>query len=83
MTPKRSVKRLAIPALLLTGLLLVSIGLGSGFLSPERVFAALFQDGSRLDTVIVWTLRLPRIILAILAGHGAGAGRRLVAARHP
>ena len=68
MTPNRSGKRLAVPAFLLTGLLLVSIGLGSSFLSPERVVAALLQDGSRLDTVIVWTLRLPRIMLAVLAG---------------
>ena len=68
MMPGGTGTRLAVPAFLLMGLLLVSIGLGSSFLPPERVFAALFQEGTRMDTVIVWTLRLPRIMLAVLAG---------------
>ena len=68
MTPISAGKRLVVPAFLLIGLLLMSIGLGSSFLSLERVIAALLHEGSRMDAVIVWTLRLPRIVLAVLAG---------------
>ncbi|MEE2868853.1 MAG: iron ABC transporter permease [Pseudomonadota bacterium] len=63
-----SVSRL-LPVLLT--LLLVTVaaaGIGSSFMPPERVLAALAGQGSRMDEVIVWTLRLPRVALAILAG---------------
>jgi len=63
----------AIPRLLpvLIALLAVTVaaaGIGSSFMPPERVLAALAGHGSRMDEVIVWTLRLPRIALAVLAG---------------
>ncbi|BBU59528.1 putative siderophore transport system permease protein YfhA (plasmid) [Mameliella alba] len=54
--------------LLLAAGLVVATGLGSSFISPERVLAALTGVGSRIDGVIVWTLRLPRVALAVLAG---------------
>ncbi len=57
---------------LLLGLLVLfsvtAIGIGSSFMPPERVIDALLGHGARMDQVIVWTLRLPRIILAVLAG---------------
>jgi iron complex transport system permease protein len=34
----------------------------------DRVVSALLGQGARMDEVIVWTLRLPRVALAILAG---------------
>ena len=33
-----------------------------------RVIAALAGSGERMDQVIVWTLRMPRVLLAMLAG---------------
>lgn len=54
--------------LLVFALTLAATGIGSSFMPPERVVAALAGQGSRMDEVIVWTLRLPRVALAILAG---------------
>ncbi|WP_422376957.1 FecCD family ABC transporter permease [Roseibium sp.] len=49
-------------------LTVAAAGIGSSFMSPERVVAALLGQGSRMDEVILWKLRLPRVALAILAG---------------
>ncbi|MEO9526263.1 iron ABC transporter permease [Roseibium sp.] len=58
-----------LPAFLLLLLLtVVATGIGSSFLPPERVIAALAGQGARMDEVIVWKLRLPRVVLAILVG---------------
>ncbi|QQM32446.1 iron ABC transporter permease [Martelella lutilitoris] len=65
---------LPIAALLviLAGGLVVATGLGSSFIGPSRVAAALLGNGSRTDEIIVWTLRLPRVALATLAGMALG-----------
>ncbi|POF29337.1 FecCD family ABC transporter permease [Roseibium marinum] len=47
---------------------IAAIGIGSSFMPPERVVSALMGQGVRMDEVIVWKLRLPRVILAVLAG---------------
>ncbi|WP_370163390.1 iron chelate uptake ABC transporter family permease subunit, partial [Limimaricola soesokkakensis] len=60
--------RLGLLVLLLMALLVTGIGTGSSFLGPDRVIAALWGTGERMDMVIVWTLRLPRVALAALAG---------------
>ncbi|MEJ8472575.1 FecCD family ABC transporter permease [Roseibium algae] len=52
----------------LFGLFVAAVGIGSSFMPPERVVAALLGQGTRIDGVIVWTLRLPRVLLAVLAG---------------
>ena len=54
----------------LTLLAVVATGIGSSFMAPERVIAALLGQGPRMDEVIVWKLRLPRVALAILSGAG-------------
>ncbi len=53
---------------LLSLLLLLAVGVGSSWLSPERVLHALVGAGERMDQVIVQTLRLPRALLAAQAG---------------
>ena len=53
---------------ILSVLLILSIGIGSSWISPNRVISALVGQGSQMDGVIVWTLRLPRVVLAALAG---------------
>ncbi|WP_180900850.1 FecCD family ABC transporter permease [Martelella soudanensis] len=64
--------RLIILGALLALCLVIATGLGSSFIGPERVIAALFGHGSRMDTVIIWTLRLPRVALAVAAGMALG-----------
>lgn len=65
--------RLAGVTLALTGLIGVAIGVGSSFLPPGRVLTALTGDAARMDLVVVWTLRLPRVALAGMALALAGA----------
>jgi len=49
-----------------------SVGLGSFDMSPLKVVAALFgyQEGSA--GIVIWNIRMPRIISAIVAGWGLG-----------
>lgn len=56
------------PVVLLGVLLIIGIGIGSSWISPARVLMALIGNGTDTDKIIVWTLRLPRVLLAILAG---------------
>ncbi len=60
--------RLATAVAVLGGLAILAVGLGASRMPPGRVLAALAGEGARTDAVIVWTLRLPRVALAILAG---------------
>ncbi len=64
---------LALLALLCAGL---SLGIGPANLGWGRAFAALTGRGDEVATTIVWQLRLPRSLLALLVGGmlgGAGA----------
>ncbi len=47
---------------------LISMGVGTKFLSPEKVVMALLGDASKLDIFIVRGLRLPRALMAIFTG---------------
>ncbi|QBY02801.1 iron ABC transporter permease [Rhodophyticola sp. CCM32] len=47
---------------------ILAVAIGSSFMPPDRVFAALFGAGSRADGIILWNIRLPRVLLAALAG---------------
>lgn len=54
----------------------LSLGLGPAHLAGGRVFAALTGRGDLIATTIIWQLRLPRALLALLIGAmlgGAGA----------
>ena len=54
----------------------LSLGIGPAHLGWGRAFAALTGQGDPVATVIVWQLRLPRAVLALLIGAmlgGAGA----------
>ena len=61
---------LALIALLWAG---VSLGIGPAHLGWGRAFAALLGQGDPIATTIVWQLRLPRAILALLIGAMLGA----------
>ena len=56
---------------LLVGIALIAIAQGPSFLSFGDSFAALFDD-SETAHAIIWKLRLPRIVKAILVGSGLG-----------
>lgn len=60
--------RLAAMAACLVAVMVVATGVGSSALPLDRVAAALIGRGETMDEVIVWTLRLPRVALAVLAG---------------
>ncbi|MCE0505900.1 iron ABC transporter permease [Roseivivax sp. GX 12232] len=69
--PRRRVLRLPVLVALVLGLLslvVLGAGLGSSFMPPGRVLAAALGQGSGADGVILWTLRLPRVALAVLGG---------------
>ncbi|WBU61307.1 FecCD family ABC transporter permease [Paracoccus albus] len=54
--------------LLLLALIVLGAGIGSSFMSPQRVIAALLGQGSRPDELILWKMRLPRVFLAATGG---------------
>lgn len=59
---------LASLAACLCALVVLGTGIGSSFMPPGRVIAALLHSGLPTDEVIIWTLRLPRVALAVLSG---------------
>jgi iron complex transport system permease protein len=59
---------------LLFGVAILSILIGSRSLPPSMIGTALFSfDPSNNDHLIIWTLRIPRLIIAVLAGAALGA----------
>ena len=59
---------LAGAALVLFALMVVGVSLGSERLSPTEVWDGLTNPAYSSERVIVWDLRLPRVILAVLVG---------------
>ncbi|WP_018149338.1 FecCD family ABC transporter permease [Henriciella marina] len=66
--------RLLIPGLAAACLLAVFAAclLGSTPMSPDRVLAALFGGGEAGDRIVVWQIRLPRALAALLVGAALG-----------
>ncbi|NOV04663.1 FecCD family ABC transporter permease [Paenibacillus planticolens] len=50
----------------------VSTGLGTNFTSPQDVLKTIFGQGTPQQELVIGTLRLPRIIVAILVGASLG-----------
>ena len=66
---------LLLPGLLLcTGLLLLclmgSIMFGAADISPDTVFAALFNSDGSFNHMLIQTVRLPRVLAGALVGAG-------------
>lgn len=55
-------------SLLLLGTIIISIGLGSASLSYDRLLPTLFGQGSFKEEFVLFSLRLPRILITVLAG---------------
>ncbi len=56
--------------LAITLAVVASVMWGSADLGPARVWDALLGGGSPSDRTIVWSLRLPRVVLALAVGGG-------------
>ncbi len=61
-------------ALLAAGSILLGVGVGSVWLSPKEILAALFGGGEESVRALLWGLRLPRVALAFLAGAALAVG---------
>ncbi|CAM3997050.1 FecCD family ABC transporter permease [Mesobacillus zeae] len=60
--------------LLVTGALIIfSTGLGEMKINPLDVFKVFFGGGTEMERLVVQTFRLPRIMVALLAGMGLAA----------
>ncbi|MGE6553604.1 FecCD family ABC transporter permease [Exiguobacterium artemiae] len=55
-------------SLLLLGTIVISIGLGPASLSYDRLLPTLLGQGSFKEDFVLFSLRLPRIIITLLAG---------------
>ena len=55
-------------ALAVVAIAVWSIMIGSSDMSLPEVMAALFGQGERNDQIVVWNLRMPRILTAIVGG---------------
>ncbi|WP_214850915.1 iron ABC transporter permease [Exiguobacterium sp. s193] len=53
---------------LLLGTIVISIGLGPASLSYDRLLPTLFGEGSFKEDFVLFSLRLPRILITLLAG---------------
>ncbi|MEM9604803.1 MAG: iron ABC transporter permease [Pseudomonadota bacterium] len=49
-------------------LAIAGLALGSSFMPLDRVVSAVVGAGRRADSIIVWNIRMPRLLLALLAG---------------
>lgn len=74
MTPSLWVSRTALPVtlLLLAGLMVVSLGVGDLALGPARLWAGLLHH-DELASTILWKIRLPRLLVAMLVGAALAA----------
>lgn len=55
-------------SLLLLGTIVISIGLGPASVSYDRLLPTLFGQGTFKEDFVLFSLRLPRIIITLLAG---------------
>lgn len=70
---KQDSRRLVVAMLLLSVLAIISLMLGSTFISPLKIIAYIFDPVNSPYQFTLEVLRLPRITLAIVAGAALGA----------
>lgn len=56
----------------------ISLSFGSVSLTRPELWAALLKEGSSINQTIVWDLRLPRVIAAIIVGSALGMAGALL-----
>ncbi len=62
----------------LLGIFLLSLSLGSVAVSPGELVAALLGQGDEIHRTILWELRLPRSLMALLVGSALGLSGALM-----
>ncbi|MGZ9583123.1 FecCD family ABC transporter permease [Paenibacillus marinisediminis] len=82
MTEKQNRKAviIGISALLLLVAILLSIGLGSVQYSMAETIRTLFGNGDAASNMILWDIRIPRVMLALLVGANLAASGALLQA---
>lgn len=56
--------------------LMLSLAIGSVFLSPAQLWAALTGHGTQTSDTILWAIRFPRTALILVNGYGTRRKRR-------
>ncbi len=74
MIPSPWVSRVALPIalLLLAGLMVAALGVGDLRLGPARIWAGLWHH-DELAATVLWQIRLPRLLVAMLVGAALAA----------
>ena len=57
---------------------LFSLSKGSVYISNKDIWLAIFKNGEELNQTIIWDLRLPRLIAALLVGSSLGMSGALL-----
>lgn len=66
------------PILLLAVAITLGLSLGAANLTPPQVLDGLLDRGDALNRVIVWDVRFPRVMLAVLVGASLGVSGALL-----
>lgn len=72
--PHRTLPLLAAGLSLLVLLAVLGLAIGSRPIPPERVVQVLLHRDGGVESVIVWHLRMPRVLAGVLLGAGLGVG---------
>ena len=75
---KRFLFSLSLVFFLLIIVSLFSLAKGSVFISNKDIWLAIFKNGEELNQTIIWDLRLPRLIAALLVGSSLGMSGALL-----
>lgn len=78
--PFKKAALLGITTLALIAAVVLSIGLGSVQLSPTDTISTLFGSGDEANHTILWDIRIPRVLLALLIGANLAASGALLQA---
>ena len=67
---KRKYAILGIMFILVLFLSVLSVNAGAMNLNPIEVFKSMIGYGTEISSVVIWRIRMPRVITAIVAGAG-------------
>ncbi|WP_336632723.1 MULTISPECIES: iron chelate uptake ABC transporter family permease subunit [unclassified Microbacterium] len=82
-TPRKAWLRpasVAVLVLLLGGMCVLSIAVGSRFVAPDEVWRLLWNPDGSQDARVIHELRLPRTVLGVVAGAALGVAGALIMA---
>ncbi|WP_042352911.1 FecCD family ABC transporter permease [Bacillus massiliigorillae] len=65
--PRKKIS-IGVTFVLLIAFIIISIGIGSVYISPTETIKTIFGSGEALSETIVWDLRIPRVLIAVLVG---------------